>query len=284
MALFSQAAFLGQSAPYPSARTIVLPVEYDGTASYRKGAAQGPAAILSASRFLEPYDLETGKQTASVSTLSPIAISPHTPPEKIPSLVEPAVAKILVDEKFPLVLGGEHSISVGCVAAAVEKFGTNFSVLHFDAHADLREEFECTRFSHACFLKRARDYTKNTVSVGVRSLSLEEHQLIKKEKIPVFFRKDWRGAEKLVKKILPLLKPNVWVSLDLDVLDPAVMPSVGTPEPDGFSFPELALLLSEVAKKKKIIGADVVELTPIENLDAPDFAAAKLCQLLLGFG
>ncbi|MFA6048722.1 MAG: agmatinase [Candidatus Micrarchaeia archaeon] len=263
----------------------MLPACFEGTVSYGKGASGGPAAILNASRFLELYDEEFQNEPfrKGICTLAPMEFADSTSPEKVCREVQAAVSALLQKGKFPLILGGEHSISAGTVRAFSEKFGDNLSVLHFDAHADLRDEYEFSRFSHACSLRRMRDSCKSTVSVGVRSLSREEADLIKREKIPVFFKKDLdaAGITAVSKKIVPLLKKNVFVSIDLDAFDPAEMPSVGTPEPNGLHFAEAVRILSEVAKKKRVVGADLMELAPIAGLEAPNFFAARLAHKLL---
>ncbi len=267
-------------------RFAVIPVGFDGTASCLKGAAEGSKAILRASRFLELYDEQFKCEPflQGIATMLPLDFADSVSPEKVCSEVREVVAGALKKGKFPLVLGGEHSISAGIVRAFSEKFGENFSVLHFDGHADLREEYEFSRFSHACALSRMRDYCKSTVSVGVRSLSKEEARRIEsKEKgLNVFFKHemDAMGLKALAKKVVACLKENVFVSIDLDVFDPSGMPSVGTPEPNGMRFAEVVFLLSEVAKKKNIAGADLVELAPIAGLEAPNFFAARLAYKL----
>ncbi len=271
---------------FEKSRFAVIPVGFGGTASYLKGAQAGPAAILRASRYLELYEPQFKCEPflQGIATLPPMDFADGVSPEKVCGELHGVVAEALGKGKFPLVLGGEHSISAGEVRAFSEKFGEKLSVLHFDAHADLREEYEFSRFSHACALSRMRDYCKSTVSVGVRSLSLEEARRIEsKEKgLKVFFKHelDAIGLKAAAKKVVANLRENVFVSIDLDAFGPGEMPSVGTPEPNGMRFADAVFILSEVAKKRKIVGADLVELAPIAGMDAPNFFAARLAYQL----
>ncbi|MFQ5406764.1 MAG: agmatinase [Candidatus Micrarchaeia archaeon] len=271
---------------FETSKFVVLPVEYEGTVSYGKGTLRGPGAIIDASRFLEWYDYEFESEPArcGVSTLAPLCFSKDTPPEQVVSEVEKQVSFLLENKKVPVVLGGEHSVSIGAVRASHAVYAADsLSVLHIDAHADLREEYEFSHFSHACALKRIRDCCKNTVSLGVRSLSREEHDLIKKESLPVFFQKDVEkeGLESVVERVISSLSENVYVSLDLDCLDSSVMPAVGTPGPGGLFFSQVAEVLKAVGQKKRIIAGDVVELSPIAGFKAPDYLAAKLAYRLM---
>ncbi len=240
---------------------------------------------MHASRFLELYDEEFQNQPYlnGICTLAPLEFPESAAPEIAVEQVSKSVGALLEQKKFPIILGGEHSISEGCAKAFAKRFGKDLSILHFDAHADLREEYEFSRHSHACALRRMRDYCKSTVSVGVRSLSKEEAGLIVREKIPVFFKTqlDGEGAKKIAKKIAQALGKKVFVSIDFDAFDPSEMPSVGTPEPNGMRFADAVAIISEVAKTREIVGFDFVELSPIDGLDAPNFFAARLAHKLM---
>jgi len=191
--------------------------------------------------------------------------------------VADAVSQILELGRFPLMLGGEHSISLGAVQAFAQS-EKEFSVLHLDAHADLRDEFEGTKYSHTCVMRRIRELVP-AVSVGVRSLSKEEAQSIKRNKWPVFGTKF--DEEKIISQ---LEKDKVYLTIDVDVFDPAIMPATGMPEPGGLDWEQLLSLLRAVSKKRKIIGLDIVELNPLlTSSPAPAFTSAKLAYGLLGY-
>jgi len=182
-------------------------------------------------------------------------------------------------EKFVVTLGGEHSVAYGPAKAHIEKF-SDLSILHFDAHTDRREEFEGNKFSHACTLRRISELNDDIVSVGIRSLDISELQYIDKSK--VFFAEDIHRSLVWIDQVIKLLKPNVYITFDLDVFDPAIMPSTGTPEPGGLTWYPLLASLKAVAAARNIVGCDVVELSPTEN-KAPDFLAAKLIYKILAY-
>ncbi len=263
---------------FEKAKVVVLPVPYDSTTSYRPGCRDGPHALIQASRNMETYDDEFGCEPASVGIFTLDELEPaRGSVEETLGRVEGAVVEILSYGKFPLMIGGEHSITLGA-ARAFKKLlkGRKMSVLHLDAHADMREEYEGSRFGHACVMRRARE-TCDVVSVGVRSMSKEEAAHIKKEKLKI------HGTKFDARAILRELDEDVYVSIDLDVFDPGEMSAVGTPEPGGIHWKEATELLRAVAEKKNIIGADVVELCPIPGNAAPDFMAAKIAYKMIGY-
>ena len=274
----------GKYSDFKSAKVVVLPVPYDSTASYGVGTRHGPHAIINASRNMELYDREFDA--------SPYEIGIHTLSELEPSMAGPAetvervkqVIKDILDAgKFPFMLGGEHSLTTGAVQAVAGKF-RNFSVLQLDAHADMRDEFESTKHSHACAMRRAREIT-DVVQVGIRSLSADEAEYIKEKKVKnIFFMpQDTNDFDAQIPKIVAALKDNVYISFDIDALDPSEVPATGTPEPGGLRWSQAIKLLRAVAEKKKIIGMDLVELAPIPGNSAPDFLAAKLAYKMVGY-
>ncbi|MFH1147033.1 MAG: agmatinase [Pseudomonadota bacterium] len=271
-----------ESAPERSS-TIIVPVPYDGTTSYRSGARDGPLAIINASRFIELYDEETcrdisKKGIATLGELEPNASSP----EAMIDSVHDACLPFFKQGKKVVILGGEHSVSLGGIKAA-RGGQESFSILQFDAHADLRDSYHSTPFSHACVMRRALEYNP-IEQVGIRSLSEEEAVFIRAEGLKPFYAQYTLNNRDLVlEELVKRLLPKVYLTIDLDVLDPSIMPSVGTPEPGGLGWYDLLFLLRHLAKEKDIIGFDVVELAPQPGNIAPDFLAAKLVYKLLGY-
>ncbi|QLJ53109.1 MAG: Agmatinase [Candidatus Fermentimicrarchaeum limneticum] len=263
---------------FEKARVVVLPVPYDSTVCYRTGARNGPHAIINASRNMELYDEELGFEPASVGihTLDELEPSRDSPRETI-KRVESAVAEILEKKKFPLMLGGEHSISVGAVRA-VSKLYKDLTVLQLDAHSDLRDEFEGTKFGHTSVMRRISEFC-DTVQVGIRSMCAEEAEFAKKKKLKLFHARDSLKP----KFIVSSLKRNVYVTIDLDVFDPSEVPAVGTPEPGGLHWYDVLAILKEVASSRNVVGFDVVELCPIDGDITSDFLAARLAYKFLGY-
>ena len=269
--------FLGlEKQDYQKSKVVIFPVPYSSTTYWKAGTKDGPHAIIEASRHIELYDIETKKDPSKegIFTLEPLEPSKNSPKETM-ERIKGVIDKILQDKKIPIMLGGEHSITLGVIESFKEKF-SNFSVLQIDAHADLRDEFEGTKYHHACTMKRIKDLGISIIQVGIRSISEEEIEYAEDKNI-------FYAPEIPVEKIIDALKENVYLTLDLDVLDPSIMPSVGTPEPGGLSWYEILNLIKEVTKKRKIIGADVVELDPIPGLSAPDFLAAKLIYKIISY-
>ncbi|MBM4046402.1 MAG: agmatinase, partial [Planctomycetes bacterium] len=248
---------------YRTSKTVILPAPYDSTVSYKTGTREGPQAILLASRKVERFDEELGLDIsahvggiATLGEMMPVMSSP----KKMVSEVREAARKLCEDDKLIVLLGGEHSLTLGVVQALREKH-PKMGVLQIDAHADLRDEYEGTPFSHACVMRRVRELCPAT-QVGVRSFSEEESALMAKERLRVFLDKDLAGARaatgkpKWVAEVVQTLPDEVYVTIDLDGLDPAIMPSVGTPEPGGLGWYDTLRLLRAVAQKKRIIGFD----------------------------
>lgn len=265
---------------YKNSKVIVLPFPYEKTTCYIKGTEKGPDAILKASRQVELYDEENGNTfEAGICTLKPIKTDEK--PEVMAELAYKNVKNLLNDSKFVVTLGGEHSITSGIVEAFNEKFN-ELSVLQIDAHSDLREDYEGTRHSHACAMKRTIEICP-IVPIGIRSLSFEESEFIKEKKLKVFWAKDIVGNDKWFDDAISRLSKNVYITFDLDCLDPSIMPSVGTPEPGGLSYYQVLRFLKRVCEKRNVVGFDVVELCPNENDVSPDFTAARIVYKMIGY-
>ena len=263
---------------FKNSKIIVLPVPFDKTSSWMKGSDKGPDAIINASRNMELYDIETnaevyrkGIHTAKAVT----AVNARTMALKVQNTVD----DFLKNNKFVVALGGEHTVSLGTIKAHAEFF-SNITILHLDAHSDMRDSYEGDKYSHACIMARVKEITKNIVSVGIRSTDSSELKNINKQN--TFYASTIHHSTDWINKVVRKLSENVYISIDLDVFDPSIMPSTGTPEPGGLGWYDVLDLLEIVSKNKNIVGFDVVELCPSKNM-APDFLAAKLIYKLLSF-
>ena len=268
-----------QYSDFETSKVVIVPIPYDSTTDWRSGSRDGPMAIIDASQYLELYDQELDRESYLVGI--------HTLPELRPSMEGPeqtaervyAVASDLVrKKKFVVMLGGEHSLTLGMVRAYKEKF-PRLSVLQLDAHADLRDEYEDSRYSHACVMRRVLECCP-IVPVGLRSLSLEEHRFLMLNQMRPFFTE---GLPLDDKAIVSALSQEVYITIDLDVLDPSIMSAVGTPEPGGLSWHEVLRILRQVAQEKHVVGFDLVELCPKEGPSSCAFLAAKLAYKLIGY-
>jgi agmatinase len=264
---------------YAGSRIIIVPVPYDETSTWMKGSDKGPDAIMEASVNLEFYDVETGTEVhkKGIHTISPV--SEKKSPEALVNAVYSKVSQLLKENKFPVIAGGDHTVSIGSVKAFAENY-PDLSVLQLDAHADLRQEYEGSRFNHACTMARIRELAP-AVQVGIRSVSADELPYIDEERI--FYAHELYYNKKLYREAVAKLTENVYVTIDLDVFDPSLIPSTGTPEPGGPDYYELMHFLRDVAKRKNIVGFDVVELCPSEGNKSSDFIAAKVIYQLLGY-
>ncbi|KPJ99568.1 MAG: hypothetical protein AMK71_09565 [Nitrospira bacterium SG8_35_4] len=263
---------------YGSSKVAILPVPFDKTCSWMKGTAKGPRAIISASKNMELYDIETGSEVYKNGIHTAREITAATSKGMINKVCS-SVRQCLQDEKFVVVLGGEHTVSLGSIMAHNELFN-NLSILHLDAHSDMRDSYEGNRYSHACVMARVRDFNEHITSVGIRSMDSSELKNINRKNM--FYASDIQTSRDWIKKVCANLSRNVYVSIDLDVFDPSIMPSTGTPEPGGLDWYEVIDLLERVSRSKTIAGFDVVELSPTKN-PAPDYLAAKLIYKLLSF-
>ena len=274
--------FGGLSAKYSSYQNssiVILPVSFDKTSSWIKGSARGPRAIINASWNMELYDIETDSEIYKKGIHTAKEVVPDNSLDMI-NKVHKKTGKLLSDKKFVIVLGGEHSVSLGTIRAHAEYFN-DISVLHLDAHSDMRSSYEGNKYSHACVMARTKEITEKIVSVGIRSMDSSELGNIDKNRI--FYASDIRKSKDWIKKVTGKLSKNVYITIDLDVFDPSIMPSTGTPEPGGLGWYDVIDLLETVSRKKNILGFDMVELCPSKNNIAPDFMAAKLIYKLLSF-
>ena len=264
---------------YSESDIIIVPVPYDKTSTWMKGADKGPDAILEASVNLEFYDIETSSEAHlyGINTIDPV-LEKETP-QKLVNAVYDKVLTLLSEKKFPVILGGNHTVSIGSFKAFSEYF-ENLTILQLDAHADLRQEYEGSELNHACAMARASEYAP-VVQVGIRSMSVEELPFVEKDRI--FYSHELYYDKGLYKKALDKLTENVYITIDLDVFDPSIMPSTGTPEPGGPAYFELLHFMRDVIKTRNVVGFDIVELCPSATNKSPDFIAAKIIYQLLSY-
>ena len=268
-----------ENASYEKAQIVVLPVPYDETSTWIKGADKGPDAIIEASGNMELYDIETESQVFEKGIFLARPIRHKDDPKKMVNAVYEKVKHYIDDEKFLVLLGGEHSVTIGSVIAFTERFN-ELCVLQLDAHADLRPEYQDSIYNHACVMSRVRELCP-VIQVGIRSMDITETPYLIKENLflaeDIFHTSDWMG------RVVSRLSKNVYITIDLDVFDPSIMPSTGTPEPGGLLWYQVLELLRLVAINRYIVGFDVVELCPSVVNKAPDFLAAKLIYKLLSY-
>lgn len=280
--------FIGLEEEYSSfkkSKVSILQVPYDKTTTYIHGTSNGPSAIIDASRYLELFDDEINMETYKVGihTMEPLDVALLSSEDMVEK-VRASASELLKSNKFPVMLGGEHSISVGAVKAFKEVY-PNLSVLHLDAHCDLRDEYFGSKLNHGCVARRISEICP-IVQVGTRSMSKEEKDFLATQangKVKNTSVYDILENPMWKDMATKSLSENVYVSIDLDVFDPSLVPSVGTPEPGGIGWYETLDLLRDVSKDKKIVGFDVVELCPLPGQVSSDFLAAKLIYRLLGY-
>ena len=275
---------------YENARFVVIPVPYDGSTSFRGGARYGPAAIIDASRHLEDYDIELGRDPSEAGIYTLPELVPNVSgPKRVIEQVCHETARVVADGKIPALLGGEHTITVGGVRACAERYA-DLSVLYLDAHADLRDSFMGSRWGHASAARRVSEICP-LVAVGVRSISAEELEFAQDarnaERVALHFWQQPPDADALagapIDAIMAQLSPNVYISIDLDALDPSIMSAVGTPEPGGMGWWDAIGLLRAVSQRRRIVGFDIVELSPEEGPVACSSTAARLAYKLMGY-
>jgi agmatinase len=264
---------------YAESAVIILPVPYDETSTWMRGADKGPDAILEASVNLEFYDVETSSEAhlKGIHTVEPV-LEKDTP-EKLVNAVYNRTLSLLSDEKFPVIIGGNHTVPIGSFKAFSEAFD-DLTILQLDAHADLRQSYEGSPLNHACAMARAREFAP-VVQVGIRSMSESELPYVEPDRI--FFSHKLYYDKGLYRKAIDKLTQNVYITIDLDVFDPSIMPSTGTPEPGGPGYFELIHFLRDVIKERNVVGFDVVELCPSITNKSPDFIAAKIIYQLLSY-
>jgi agmatinase len=260
-------------------KVVIVPVPYDGTSTWVKGADKGPEAILKASANLELYDIETDSQVYQEGIFTDQPVTGDSAPAKMVEAVRRRVQGHLANDKLAVVIGGEHSVSIGAVQAYADRY-PGMSVLQLDAHSDLRQEYEGSKFSHACVMARVREICP-IVQVGIRSMDISEKPALVEDR--VFFAEAIHGSLAWIDKVVAKLTGQVYITIDLDVFDPSVMPSTGTPEPGGLMWYDVLALLKAVCRRRAVVGFDVVEMCPVETNWAPDFLAAKLIYKILSY-
>ncbi|MCI0494169.1 agmatinase [candidate division KSB1 bacterium] len=275
--------FMGEPCDYQNSKISVLPVPFERSTSYLKGTAAGPEAIIEASCNVELYDIELNDEPYrhGIHTLPPLSFSEHEPIQKSMNHIEAAVTSIVDDGKWPVILGGEHTISYPIFLALQKKY-PDMSVLHLDAHTDLRDQYLEDPFSHACVLRRIREHCQNIVSVGIRSVSQEEADYIKTERPHIHYAYEIQEKGIPIQKIMEELTNDVFITFDLDAIDPSELPSVGTPEPGGLHWYQVVELFKNVFSRKNVVGADIVELLPDKVNIHSDFWAAKMIYKMIG--
>ncbi len=278
--------FLGlppEHTAFDGAGVVILPVPYEATVSYMGGTRFGPRQILHASRYVELYDHELAAEpyTIGIHTLPELLLSGAGPEEALGELRR-AMDALLATDRFVIMLGGEHSLSAPPILAHAARLGERrLTVLQLDAHADLRAEYEGTPYSHACVMHRVHEHV-DLVPVGIRSLTAEERELMRRRRISTFFARELDDPT-WIDRAMGALGPDVYITIDVDFFDPAIMPATGTPEPGGGSWNPTIAFLERVFRERHVVGCDVVELAPLPGLAAPDFLTAKLVYKLIGF-
>lgn len=276
--------FLGlekELSSYKNSKITIIPIPYEQTTTYLTGTKKAPRAIIKASKHLELYDEELDKCVSDVGISTLAEFKTKEKPEKMVHQVKDHCLKVINDNKFPVVIGGEHSISIGFFHALKEKY-SNLSVLQLDAHADLRDAYEGSKYNHACIMARIREHA-DAVQVGIRSVSPKEAKLIKSKKYKIIWSDSNLSKKEIIDKILNSLSGNVFLSIDTDAFDPSIVRSVGTPEPGGMGWHDMLAITKAVFKNKNVVGFDVMELSPKVDDTASDFTAAKLIYKLLGY-
>jgi agmatinase len=262
-----------------NATIVIVPVPYDGTSTWIKGADKGPEAIIEASANMELYDIETDSEVYKKGIFTDSPIQGLSFPEDVAETLTDMVTYHIEDGKFVVVIGGEHSVSIGSVRAHTQNY-KDLTVLQLDAHSDLRDEYNGSKYSHACVMARVKELCP-FLQVGIRSMDVSEKERLDKNRI--IFAKDIHTDKNWIKKAVSKLSRTTYITIDLDVFDPSIMPSTGTPEPGGLSWYDVLTLLQTVSENTDIVGFDVVELCPDGKNKAPNFLAAKLIYKLLSY-
>ncbi len=269
---------------FDSSRVLVLPVSYEGTVSFGTGTGAGAMAIVDASRNMELYEEETDAEVYKIGIHTLGEFAPRETPEAMMNDLYEHSKELLKSDKFLCMLGGEHSVSAPVIRAHAEKYH-NLSILQIDAHADLRDEYDGTPHSHASIMARVvKDLKLPSVQVGIRSISADEARAIDAG-LPtkIFWARDIVGKTNWIDEAVDSLTDNVYLTIDIDGLDPSIMPTTGTPEPGGLGWYETLKLIRKLAKKRRVVGMDLVEYSYFENQDAPAFLCAKLVYKSLAY-
>jgi len=267
---------------FDESKVVILPVPVDRTTSYIPGTRNGPREILQASSHMELWDEEVGTDVHAVGIFTlPEMELPFGELAPLMDEINRVASEILSRDKFLVTLGGEHSITPPLVAAAAKKY-PGLSVLQIDAHADLRDCYMGTTHNHACAMRRTLEHAPIT-QVGIRSMSTEEAAVASSLATSIFYDVTMRDDPAWIDRVVSTLRDPVYITIDVDGIDPAIMPSTGTPEPGGLSWYETLALLRATIRQRKVIACDVVELSPIPGLLAPNFLCAKLVYKILTY-
>ncbi len=261
------------------ARYVLLSVPYDGTSTFQKGADRGPQAIIDASDSIELYDVVVDNEAYLAGIHSDRYTYDLSSPERMVEGVEQRVTHFLQQDKIVGLLGGEHSVSIGAIRAVKEKY-PNLSVLQIDAHADLRDSYQDSQYNHACVMRRAQEVC-SVVQVGIRSVCREEQEAIIPQKI--FYAHQIHKQEDWTDRVLEQLTDEVYLTIDLDGLDPSILPATGTPYPGGLSWNQLNELIEKLFQSKKVVAFDVVELAPFKHEKSSDVLAAVLVYRIISW-
>lgn len=262
-----------------NAKIVLIPVPYDGTSTWQKGADKGPEAFLNASENMELYDIETDTEVYQQGVYLADAVTENVSPEAMVEAVHNVTKKYINKNKFVTIFGGEHSVSIGTIRAFNECFN-NLTVLHIDAHADLRKEYEGSKCNHACAVYEASQNT-NLIQVGIRSMDAKEKSVMDFDK--TYFAHEMATDDNWMDSAIDQMTENVFITFDLDALDPSILPSTGTPEPGGLLWYETLEFLKQVFEEKNVVGFDIVELCPNPKDKSSDFLAAKLYYKMLSY-
>lgn len=267
---------------FEDARIVVVPIPLDRTTSYVAGTRNGPHEILVASSHMELWDeeMECDVSTVGICTLPEMEF-PFASLDDVTAEIRRVAAEVISRDKFPVFLGGEHSITGPIVAAMAQKY-SGLSVLQIDAHADLRDSYMGTPHNHACAMRRALEYARAT-QVGIRSLSPEEAAAAPGLPTEIFYDFNMRSDENWIERVVDSLGETVYITVDVDGLEPSIMPATGTPEPGGLSWYETLALLRHVIESRNVVGCDIVELAPLPGIVAPNFLCAKLVYKILSY-
>ena len=262
-----------------TAKIVLIPVPYDGTSTWQKGADKGPEAFMEASENMELYDIETDTEVYKNGIYLAEPITTNTTPEEMVAAVHQEAKRYIKRNKFVTTIGGEHSVSIGTIRAFNEVF-ENLTVLHIDAHADLRPTYQGSACNHACAVYEASQQT-NLIQVGIRSMDAKEKTIMNFDK--AYFAHEMVLEESWPDAAVEQMTDNVYITFDLDAFDPSILPATGTPEPGGLFWYETLDFLKQVFAEKNVVGFDIVELCPIANDKSSDFLAAKLYYKMLSY-
>lgn len=262
------------------AKIVLIPVTYDGTSTYQKGADKGPDAFLDAAENMELFDIETHSEVYREGIYLAPTITESSSPEAVFKTVYTTTKEYIAKNKFVTLFGGEHSISIGAIKAHYEHYD-NLTIVQIDAHADLRKEYLGTPYNHACALYDASQNADNLIQIGIRSMDKSEKTVMDLDK--VFFAHEMLLNEDWMEDAIDLMTDNVYITFDLDALDPSIFPGTGTPEPGGLMWYETLEFIQKIMQKRNVVGFDMVELCPIEGTKVSEFLAAKLYYKMLSY-